>query len=98
MIGAVTAPSYVSVDVQNQGSLLLENGPTPTNSAGGVCSIALCATKFHIESGGTLSLGVTEALAATGVVTAKDSVILDPAPISASASTALCHRAPTSSF
>jgi hypothetical protein len=77
--GLVTAPSSVSVDVKNLGSFSLQgNGTQSTQQClGSTGACALSVYDMHIESGGTLSLGVTEAAAATGVVTAKNSVTLD---------------------
>ncbi len=59
--GTITAKNGVDVDVQNGGTLLLQNDST-----------ALLTNAFHIENGGTLDLTVLNQFT-TGIITAQNS-------------------------
>ena len=74
LVGGVTAPNGVAVDVQQNGVLDLQNA----NTAAGVAATTLNATNFKIEDGGTVSLSVSESLTSTGVVAATQSATIAP--------------------
>ena len=65
-----TSGSGVAVDIADHGNLNILNTST-----------ALNATTFHVASGGTVSLGVSEALTSSGVVAASNSINLDSGAI-----------------
>ena len=65
LIGIVTAPDSVTVNVANHGVLILQNTTT-----------ALNATDFNVASGAALSLGVSESLTNSGLVQASSSATI----------------------
>ncbi len=77
--GVVTAPSGVSVDIKSQGLLNLQTLTTTITKTTIVQTTAeLDAVDFHVESGGSMNLGVSESVAANGaMVKASQSVELD---------------------
>ena len=74
--GAVTAANGVAVDIKNHGVLALQNASLTTGTATQTAT-TLNATNFTIESGGRLSLSVSEALTNTGVVAASTSATIE---------------------